>query len=93
VSLTATRHLKRSGRRVAKTVAIGSARFSARSGHPFAVDVRLNRKGRALLNAAHGDLAAHLRIVQKTPKPAQTTVKQVLLVGNHAAKHKRRRSR
>jgi hypothetical protein len=85
ITLTATRHLKRAGKRISKTVAIGSAHFSAQSDHGFAVQVRLTRVGRSLLGRAQKDLVANLKIVQKAPTPAQTTVKRVLLVGKHAA--------
>jgi hypothetical protein len=86
--LTATRRIRRAHRHVEKTVAIGSARYSARSGHNFAVTIRLSRAAAALLKAARGHLPASLRIVQKAPRPAQTTVKRVLLLGAHRAKHK-----
>jgi hypothetical protein len=69
-------------------VAIGSARYSASSEHNFAVTIRLTRAAAALLKAARGHLAASLRIVQKAPRPSQTTVKRVLLVGKRAATHK-----
>ena len=90
VALTVKHRVRRAGRWVTVRLEVGAARFRAKRDGTFVVRVLLDRRGRSLLRAAHGRLAARLRISQSTPGPAQTTVRRVTLLGERARPRRHR---
>lgn len=67
-----------------RTITIGIAKFSVAAGKTVTVKVKLDAAGRALLDAAHGHLSAHLTIVQSAPAPIHSQTKSVHLLQQKA---------
>ena len=91
LALIVMRRVRRARKWVREMITIGSARFVGRPGATFSVTVSIGARGRTLLRSAHGKLAARLQIAQSMPKPAETTVKHVLLVAEPAATRRPRK--
>jgi hypothetical protein len=83
VILTARSQSQRSGKRRSrhsKATTIATTTFSIPPGKTTAVELRLNRAGRALLSADHGRLSATLTLLKSSPAPAHTYTENVQLL-------------
>jgi hypothetical protein len=63
----------------AKTVTLGSARFSIKAHHSKAITIKLTKAGRKLIRADHGHLTATLTVTQKLGGHTVTTTKTIKL--------------
>jgi hypothetical protein len=79
LTLTATGTVGRGKARHVGSETIGSAGFSIAAGERATVKVALSGAGRALLSAAHGPLAASLKIARTSPLPNETHTQRVSL--------------
>lgn len=80
LTLSAKRALVIKGKRVERTVPIGSARFSIPGFETMAVKLRLGAYGRSLLSVDHGHVAARLALLGVGTNPTQVVVSVVHLV-------------
>jgi hypothetical protein len=80
------------GKKHAKTITIGTARFSTPPDKATNIEMKLNALGRALLKAHRGDLLASLTVLKSAPTPAQKRTQNVRLIEQKALKAKSRTS-
>lgn len=93
LTLQAKRSVKKKhGRKTTRTVTIGHVTFSIPAEEIGDIKLRLNGLGMALLNGAHGKLAARLRIEQTSPGETETTAVHLIETGHHARSERRRAS-
>jgi hypothetical protein len=78
--LLANQRFKRAGHLHTRTVTLASARFTIPAGTITAIKLTLGAPARALLRAAHGRLAATLRVQKSSPSPAQALSASVRLL-------------
>jgi hypothetical protein len=77
LSLVARQTLRRRGHRISRTVTIGTTVALIVAGKTESLTIHLNRTGRALLHAGHGQLAATLLIEQASGRVQAVTVQLV----------------
>jgi hypothetical protein len=91
LTLQAKRSVKKKhGRKTTSTVTIGHVAFSIPAEEIGHIKLRLNGLGMALLNGAHGKLAARLRIAQTSPGETETTAVHLIETGRHTRSEHRR---
>lgn len=79
LTLTASGTSGKGKKRHANTESIGLAGFSIAAGETAAVQVPLDKTGRALMGAAHGQLSATLTIIRTSPLPNKTQTQRIRL--------------
>jgi hypothetical protein len=72
------------GKKVSRTIAIGTAKFSIAAGKTATVKVKLDTAGRRLMSAAHERLAARLTILELASAPGHTQTANVRLNGRRS---------
>jgi hypothetical protein len=86
LTLTVTSKGKGRHGKKAKARTIGTAAFSLPAGKTGVVTITLTTAGRALLNAAHGELNASLTVSKSSPNPTSTERESIELVQKSPAR-------
>jgi len=81
LALLATQPIRHGGKKIRRTVSIGSTGFTASTGRPVTIKIKLNTTGRTLLRHEHGHLPCRLVISQLNPGPTRTKYRNIHLVG------------
>jgi hypothetical protein len=79
LTLTARAPAGKGATRHARPETVGTARYSIGAGKNATIAVTLDKNGRSLLSAAHGQLSATLAIFRTSPLPRKTQVEHVRL--------------
>jgi len=72
LALATAKTVRRRGKKLERTIALGTAPFNLAAEQTSVVKVKLNRTARALLKRGHGTLACRLSVTQILPGPKRT---------------------